>query len=555
MTSKLSTSYTITFSANLYIITWAQTYSPINIAKDSLVINQHSTDTYYFEIGSDSSLTTLDWRKETGLSAVSRANLVTLIQALVSGATESATNLTLTDTTNQITTGAAAHTTVSSFPAPSGASCTLTFPNATTTLVGTDTADTLTNKVSITTTNETISSFGTGIVHSNGSGLLSSSTIVNADINAAAAIVDTKLATISTASKVSNSATTATSANTASAIVARDGSGNFTTSSIDLTTSLQTDTITAHTVAATISFSSQNYNNGVFLVGTSGQGGCAFADTVNKNRYLRFNLDGASATKILTLLSSHTTDITITLPNATDTLVGKATIDTLTNKTLTFPVIATISNSGTITIPTGTDTLVGKATVDTLTNKTLTTPVISSISNSGTITIPTGTDTLVGKATSDILTNKTLTDFIDTATCRCTSQTIWNLNTTLSAITGMSVDVTASGFYAIIGSLSTSSGLSGGLQIALVGTASMTATSCYYYANFFASGAANVTTSGTGTFGTGVGATAAIVNVLFSGTVQVNAGGTLRLYGAQNASNGTNSIVQPLSWMTVRRIS
>ena len=51
--------------------------------------------------------------------------------------------------------------------------------------------------------------------------------IVNADISASAGIVDTKLATISTASKVSNSATTATDANTASAIVARDASGNF----------------------------------------------------------------------------------------------------------------------------------------------------------------------------------------------------------------------------------------------------------------------------------------------------------------------------------------
>ena len=51
--------------------------------------------------------------------------------------------------------------------------------------------------------------------------------IINADINASAAIADTKLGTISTAAKVSNSATTATNANTASAIVARDGSGNF----------------------------------------------------------------------------------------------------------------------------------------------------------------------------------------------------------------------------------------------------------------------------------------------------------------------------------------
>jgi len=56
--------------------------------------------------------------------------------------------------------------------------------------------------------------------------------IVNADIAAAAGIVDTKLATISTAGKVSNSATTAASANTASAIVARDASGNFTAGTI-----------------------------------------------------------------------------------------------------------------------------------------------------------------------------------------------------------------------------------------------------------------------------------------------------------------------------------
>ena len=47
-------------------------------------------------------------------------------------------------------------------------------------------------------------------------------------------------------------------------------------------------------------------------------------------------------------------------------------------------------------------------TTQTLTNKTLTTPVISSISNTGTITLPTSTDTLVGRATTDTLTNKTI---------------------------------------------------------------------------------------------------------------------------------------------------
>ena len=59
--------------------------------------------------------------------------------------------------------------------------------------------------------------------------------IVNADVSATAGIVDTKLATISTAGKVSNSATTATNANTASAIVARDASGNFSAGTITAT--------------------------------------------------------------------------------------------------------------------------------------------------------------------------------------------------------------------------------------------------------------------------------------------------------------------------------
>jgi hypothetical protein len=49
---------------------------------------------------------------------------------------------------------------------------------------------------------------------------------------------------------------------------------------------------------------------------------------------------------------------------------------TLTNKTLTLPVITSISNSGTVTIPTGADTLVNLASAQTLTTKTLTSPKI-----------------------------------------------------------------------------------------------------------------------------------------------------------------------------------
>lgn len=60
-----------------------------------------------------------------------------------------------------------------------------------------------------------------------------SATVTNAML--AGSIADSKLSTISTGGKVSNSATTATDANTASAIVARDASGNFSAGTITAT--------------------------------------------------------------------------------------------------------------------------------------------------------------------------------------------------------------------------------------------------------------------------------------------------------------------------------
>jgi len=100
-----------------------------------------------------------------------------------------------------------------------------------------------------------------------------------------------------------------------------------------------------------------------------------------------------------------TSDKTVTLPNATTTLVGTDTTDTLTNKTITSPVVSglTLSDASivfegavadsyettltageptddrTLTLPNATDTLVGRATTDTLTNKTLTSPVVSGL--------------------------------------------------------------------------------------------------------------------------------------------------------------------------------
>ncbi len=130
----------------------------------------------------------------------------------------------------------------------------------------------------------------------------------------------------------------------------------------------------------------------------------------------------AGGTGIDTSGSSNT--LTVAIDSTVVTLSGT---QTLTNKTLTTPIISSISNTGTLTLPTSTDTLVGRATTDTLTNKTLTSPVISTIVNTGTLTLPTSTDTLVGRATTDTLTNKTINLSSNTLT-----GTLAQFNTALS---------------------------------------------------------------------------------------------------------------------------
>jgi hypothetical protein len=104
------------------------------------------------------------------------------------------------------------------------------------------TGDTITgtlNTNNLITNDLTISNLNSiGVVHTDHNGVLSTSPIVNSDISNGT-ITDTKLATISTSGKVSNSATTATSSNTANAIVARDANfactvGPFTCSELIL---------------------------------------------------------------------------------------------------------------------------------------------------------------------------------------------------------------------------------------------------------------------------------------------------------------------------------
>lgn len=225
---------------------------------------------------------------------------------------------------------------------------------------------------------------------------------------------------------------------------------------------------TNNTQIATTAFVVATAVGGTVPVGGSDAGKLFGNDGATATWGTKFNTtvvdfaDGTDATKVLTMdlsgISTGTTR-TLTIPNATTTMVGTGVSQTLTNKTLTLPVItvsdasftmqdnsdstkkaafqlSSISTSTirTFTLPNTNTTLVGTGASQTITNKTITSSSMTvsdasftlqdnadatkeavfqlsgiTTGNSRVISIPDGDTTIVGTGLTQTLTNKTLT--------------------------------------------------------------------------------------------------------------------------------------------------
>ena len=103
--------------------------------------------------------------------------------------------------------------------------------------------------------------------------------------------------------------------------------------------------------------------------------------------FLEFFEDSDNGTNKVTLIGpASTADVTVTLPAAADTLVGKATTDTLTNKTIDLDANTLTGTLAEFNSALQSESFVSLTGTETLTNKTLTSPTINGGTFSGTFT-------------------------------------------------------------------------------------------------------------------------------------------------------------------------
>jgi hypothetical protein len=137
-----------------------------------------------------------------------------------------------------------------------------------------------------------------------------------------------------------------------------------------------------------------------------GSGLVTISDGTDFNKGIRFRSSSSAASAITLLDAVSTAGRVVTLPDATTTLVGRDTTDTLTNKsisgstnTLTNIANASLTNSA-ITINGTSTSLGGSISVGTVTSVTGTSPVVSSGGNTPAISMPAATTSVNGYLTS-----------------------------------------------------------------------------------------------------------------------------------------------------------